>query len=157
MLLLTTAMKPLSACTTPRRLMVPISRHFLPVLHPEPTACITTGLRKGPRRPLAPYSLSGARLASFPALSPSPLPAAAASAGGLVFGTGAAAVAFACALCLAATTATRFAAPPLFTPTEPVPAARAFADEEDFTGAVAATPLGLVAACFDFAAAAADG
>src|ERR1700689_2297237 len=52
-------MKPVSACTTPRRLMVPISRHFLPVLQPEPPAWLTTGLMKGSRRPFAPTLLSG--------------------------------------------------------------------------------------------------
>src|SRR5271155_2535017 len=57
-------MKPLSECTTPRRLMAPISRHFLPVLQPEPPAWLTTGLIKGSRRPLALYLLSRAGLLS---------------------------------------------------------------------------------------------
>src|SRR5208337_2300178 len=57
MLLLTTAMKPLSAWTTPRRLIAPISRHFLPVLQPEPPAWLTTGLMKGSRLPLALFLL----------------------------------------------------------------------------------------------------
>src|SRR5713226_1390981 len=44
-------MKPLSAFTTPRRLICPISRHFFPVEHPEPLGCCTTGLKKGSRLP----------------------------------------------------------------------------------------------------------
>src|SRR5579859_3038761 len=39
-------MKPESDFTTPRRLIVPISRHFFPVEHPEPCSC-TTGLKNG--------------------------------------------------------------------------------------------------------------
>src|SRR5579862_1465391 len=57
-------MNPFSECTTPRRLMAPISRHFLPVLQPEPPAWLTTGLIKGSRRPLALYLLSRAGLLS---------------------------------------------------------------------------------------------
>src|ERR1700757_4080296 len=50
-------MKPLSDFTTPRRLMVPISRHFLPVEQPEPCCC-TTGLKKGSRLPLMAHFFS---------------------------------------------------------------------------------------------------
>src|SRR5208282_2253642 len=67
--LLTTAMNPLSQCTTPRRLMAPISRHFLPVLQPEPPAWLTTGLMNGSRLPFAAYLLSG----TTPSLPASPL------------------------------------------------------------------------------------
>src|SRR5450759_3159206 len=66
-------MKPLSARTTPRRLMAPISRHFLPVLQPEPPAWLTTGLMNGSRLPFALYLPFGATCCS---LSPSPLPGA---------------------------------------------------------------------------------
>src|SRR5450631_4277796 len=44
-------MKPASDFTTPRRLIAPISRHFLPVEQPEPFCC-TTGLKNGSRLPL---------------------------------------------------------------------------------------------------------
>src|SRR5271165_3903730 len=50
-------MKPLSDFTTPRRLIVPISRHFFPVEHPEPFCC-TTGLKNGSRFPLIAHFLS---------------------------------------------------------------------------------------------------
>src|SRR5579864_2442540 len=50
-------MKPVSDFTTPRRLMVPISRHFLPVEQPEPCCC-TTGLQKGSRLPLIAHFFS---------------------------------------------------------------------------------------------------
>src|SRR5438270_3792102 len=43
-------MKPVSDLTTPRTLMAPISRHFLPVAQPEPCCC-TTGLKNGSRLP----------------------------------------------------------------------------------------------------------
>src|ERR1700686_2430360 len=59
-------MKPLSPCTTPRKLMVPISRHFLPELQLEPLARLTTGLINGSRRPFAAYLLSGASDVSLP-------------------------------------------------------------------------------------------
>src|SRR5580658_4984971 len=57
MLLVTTAMKPLSDFTTPRRLIAPISRHFFPVEQPEPPCC-TTGLKNGSRFPLIDHFLS---------------------------------------------------------------------------------------------------
>src|SRR5208282_4615331 len=60
-LLVTTAMKPLSDFTTPRRLIVPISRHFFPVEHPEPFCC-TTGLKNGSRFPLIAHFLSSGLL-----------------------------------------------------------------------------------------------
>src|SRR5215813_9135330 len=50
--------------------MLPISRHFLPVLHPEPPARFTTGLMKGSRLPLMLHFLS---CASFSGSSPSAL------------------------------------------------------------------------------------
>src|ERR1039458_7238783 len=82
-MLLTTALKPFSPCTTPRRLMVPISRHFLPVLQPEPVAWLTTGLMKGSRRPFALDLLSGLTDCSLPfsdsLLAALPLPANAVS------------------------------------------------------------------------------
>src|ERR1035438_6801103 len=98
-------MKPLSACTTPRRLMAPISRHFLPVLQPGPPAWLTTGLMKGSRRPFALDLLSGTTGCSLGSLPPSPLPAAPLPAtttptGGWFLGT--TTVAFDGALCLAA-------------------------------------------------------
>src|SRR5205807_7778250 len=58
MLLVTTAMKPASDFTTPRRLMFPISRHFLPVEHPEPPCCCTTGLKNGSRFPFIAHFFS---------------------------------------------------------------------------------------------------
>src|ERR1022692_1862549 len=51
-------MKPLSAFTTPRKLICPISRHFLPVEHPEPLVCCTTGLKKGSRFPFIAHFFS---------------------------------------------------------------------------------------------------
>src|SRR5579864_2219482 len=69
MLLVTTAMKPLSDFTTPRRLIPLISRHFLPVEHPEP-ACCTTGLKNGSRFPFMAHFLSSALgFAGSPALA----------------------------------------------------------------------------------------
>src|ERR1700676_1872924 len=151
-------MKPLSARTTPRRLMAPISRHFLPVLHPEPPAWLTTGLMKGSRRPFAAYLPSGTTCSSLAA--PSALPellwAALAAAGGLLFGTVGAG--FACALRPAATPGTGFAPPVFFALFfalfELAPAC--VEDEEDFTGLTTATPLDLAGACVALAAAGAD-
>src|SRR5580692_6448495 len=51
-------MKPLSECTTPRKLICPISRHFFPVEQPEPVGCCTTGLKKGSRFPFIAHFLS---------------------------------------------------------------------------------------------------
>src|SRR5579863_3795339 len=59
MLLVTTAMKPLSDFTTPRRLIPLISRHFLPVEQPEPCCC-TTGLKNRSRFPFIAHFLSSA-------------------------------------------------------------------------------------------------
>src|SRR5579871_1182991 len=59
MLFVTTAMKPLSDFTTPRRLMALISRHFLPVEQPDPCCC-TTGLKNGSRFPFIAHFLSSA-------------------------------------------------------------------------------------------------
>src|SRR5579863_10418282 len=56
-LLVTTAINPLSDFTTPRRLMLPISRHFFPVEHPEPFCC-TTGEKNGSRFPFIAHFLS---------------------------------------------------------------------------------------------------
>src|SRR5579863_3209639 len=50
-------MKPVSLFTTPRRLIAPISRHFLPVEHPEPFCC-TTGLKNGSRLPFIAHFFS---------------------------------------------------------------------------------------------------
>src|SRR5207245_2312575 len=50
---------PASALTTPRRLICPMSRHFLPVLQPDPPAWLTTGLRKGSLFPVRAYFFSG--------------------------------------------------------------------------------------------------
>src|SRR5271155_2177679 len=58
MLFVTTAMKPPSDFTTPRTLICPISRHFLPVEQPEPEDCCTTGLKKGSRLPLIAHFFS---------------------------------------------------------------------------------------------------
>src|SRR5208282_876151 len=63
-------MKPASDRTMPRRLTVPISRHFLPVLQPEPLAWLTTGLMKGSRRPFALYLPSEAAGCSAASDSP---------------------------------------------------------------------------------------
>src|ERR1700758_2805411 len=59
MLLVTTAMKPLSDFTTPRRLIALISRHFLPVEQPDPFCC-TTGLKNGSRFPFIAHFFSSA-------------------------------------------------------------------------------------------------
>src|ERR1700716_797533 len=115
-------MKPLSARTTPFRLMAPISRHFLPVLQPEPPAWLTTGLMKGSRLPFAAYLPSGTTCSSLAAPSPlpeEPLPAALAAAGGLLFGTVGAG--FVCALRPATTPGTGFAPPVLFVPADFAP------------------------------------
>src|SRR3979411_652426 len=112
-------MKPLSARTTPRRLMAPISRHFLPVLQPEPPAWLTTGLIKGSRLPFAAYLPSGTTCSALGAPSPTSeaLPWAGLSAdGGLLFGTVGAG--FACALRPATTPGTRFAPPVFFVTAE---------------------------------------
>src|ERR1700740_2315870 len=79
-------MKPLSDFTTPRKLMAPISRHFLPVEQPEPFCC-TTGLKKGSRFPLIAHFLSSLGLAASAALAGS-------AAAGFSAGTAAAAVLF---------------------------------------------------------------
>src|SRR5271157_6052332 len=154
MLLLTTAMKPLSACTTPRRLMAPISRHFLPVLQPEPPAWLTTGLRKGSRRPFALCLLSGATACSLAGFSPAaasctPLSAALAASGALLSGFATAGVAG--ALPTTATAQTRFRAPLCFASSERGRAA------EDCNGVPTATPLDLAGACVGLAATAAVG
>src|SRR5512141_2591513 len=130
-------MKPLSAWTTPRRLIAPISRHFLPVLQPEPPAWLTTGLMKGSRLPLALFLLVCTPCSSVGEASPAPLAAAlllaaATGAGGLLFG--AATAGFAGALCLIATAETRFTATAFFV-----------GAEAGFGGATAALPLGLAA------------
>src|SRR5579863_2329973 len=52
-------MKPESDFTTPRTLIAPISRHFLPVEQPEPFRC-TTGLKKGSRLPFIAHFFSSA-------------------------------------------------------------------------------------------------
>src|SRR5579872_3620339 len=59
MLLVTTAMKPPSDFTTPRRLIPLISRHFLPVEQPDPCCC-TTGLKNGSRFPFIAHFFSSA-------------------------------------------------------------------------------------------------
>src|SRR5580692_6055212 len=51
-------MNPPSDFTTPRRLICPISRHFLPVEQPEPVGCCTTGLKKGSRFPVIDHFFS---------------------------------------------------------------------------------------------------
>src|SRR5579864_4365503 len=80
-------MKPLSDFTTPRKLMAPISTHFLPVEQPEPFCC-TTGLKKGSRFPLIAHFLSSFGLAASAVLAGS------AAAAGFSAGTAAAAVLF---------------------------------------------------------------
>src|SRR5579864_5108508 len=75
MLLVTTAMKPLSDFTTPRRLIAPISRHFFPVEQPEPPPCCTTGLKNGSRFPFIAHFFScglgaGEAAAFLPASAP---------------------------------------------------------------------------------------
>src|ERR1700758_3732178 len=53
-------MKPVSDFTTPRTLICPMSRHFLPVEQPEPEFCCTTGLKNGSRLPfIAHFFCSG--------------------------------------------------------------------------------------------------
>src|ERR1700678_1821372 len=69
-------MKPFSACTTPRRLMAPISRHFLQELQPEPPAWLTTRLMKGSRLPFAENLVSGVVGCSGSGFSPVPALAA---------------------------------------------------------------------------------
>src|SRR5208337_960492 len=133
MLLLTTAMKPLSARTTPRRLMAPISRHFLPVLQPEPPAWLTTGLMKGSRLPFAAYLLSGASSRSLAAFSPAPLsevplPAAGRFSSGGAVGAGS-------ALCPAKTAPPRFARPLFFARAELA------TGDTDFAGVTTAASL----------------
>src|SRR6266404_2272080 len=129
--------------------MAPISRHFLPVLHPEPPAWLTTGLMKGSRLPFAAYLPSGTTDSSLAA--PSGLPellwAALAAAGGLLFGTVGAG--FACALRPATTPTTGFAPAVFFALAELAPAWV----EEDFTGVTTATPRGLAGACVALAGA----
>src|SRR6202165_1494781 len=142
--------------------MAPISRHFLPVLHPEPPAWLTTGLMKGSRRPFAAYLPSGTTCSSLAA--PSALPellwAALSAAGGLLFGTVGAG--FACALRPATTPGTRFAPLVFFVTAELAPTwgDEAWGEEawveEDFTGVTTATPLDLAGACVTLAAAGAD-
>src|ERR1700730_8270834 len=135
--------------------MAPISRHFLPVLQPEPPAWLTTGLMKGSRLPFAAYLPSGMTCSSLGTPSPlpeAPLPAALAPAGGLFLGT--TAVGFGCALRWATTPGFFFAPPAFFTPAELGPACDE--DEEDFTGVTTATPLDLAGACVACAAAGAD-
>src|SRR5215469_13207949 len=69
MLLVTTAMKPLSDFTTPRRAIALISRHFLPVEQPDPCCC-TTGLKNGSRLPfMAHFFSSGLGLDVSPGFS----------------------------------------------------------------------------------------
>src|SRR5437660_8648200 len=94
MLLVTTAMKPASDFTTPRKLIFPISRHFLPVEHPEPPCCCTTGLKNGSRFPFMAHFFSsglGCLVASAALVAAAGL--AATEAAGLVSG-----VAFTCCL-----------------------------------------------------------
>src|SRR5580700_12260978 len=113
-------MNPFCDRTTPRKLMAPISRHFLPVLQPEPPAWLTTGLMNGSRRPFALNLLSGATDCSA-SLSPSPAGVLLAT-GVLVFVTTSG---FGCTLC--------------WTPTAAIPlvAWRCFTGVEDFTGVIA--------------------
>src|SRR5271169_1816627 len=138
-------MKPLSACTTPRRLMVPMSRHFLPVLQAGPPAWLTTGLMKGSRRPLAVYlpsTVTGCSVSFSPAPLPAGLlPAKGAAAGGLLVGTP---TGFGGALCPPATVETRFGLLAAFAPALLAGAWDADEDEAGFAGA-ATTPLDLPA------------
>src|SRR3981189_1815977 len=135
--------------------MAPISRHFLPVLHPEPPAWLTTGLIKGSRRPFAAYLPSGTTGSSLgaPSALPGLLWAALAAAGGLLFGTVGAG--FACDLRPATTPGTFFAPAVFFVPAEVEPACDGDEDEEDCTG-VTATPCDLAGACVALVAAGAD-
>src|ERR1700677_564923 len=64
--------------------MVPISRHFLPELQPEPLAWLTTGLMKGSRLPFAAYLVSGV-VVGCSGSGFSPAPALATLAGELLF------------------------------------------------------------------------
>src|SRR2546430_4332488 len=65
MALTTTAIMPASAFTTPLRLIWPMARHFLPMLHPEPIMLrLTTGLRNGSRRPVRLITLGTCFLAT---------------------------------------------------------------------------------------------
>src|SRR5579883_2413611 len=70
---------PLSDFTTPCSAICSMSRHFLPVLHPEPIVRFTTGLTKGSRFPVMAYFLSSG-LSALAVFSPAPLPLAAAGA-----------------------------------------------------------------------------
>src|ERR1039458_3527402 len=138
-------MKPLSTRTTPRRLMVPISRHFLPVLQPEPPAWLTTGLMKGSRRPFALYLLSGTTDCSAAASSPAPLLAMLpASAGASPLASSVrTAVGFGSALGTSTNAPPRRARSLLFAPAGLAPARR----EDDFTGVATLTPLDLAGTC----------
>src|ERR1700721_3246740 len=107
-------MKPFSACTTPRKLMAPISRHFLPVLQPEPPAWLTTGLIKGSRLPFELYLLSGTTDCSLVSLAVSEAPLAA-TALAWSFGSATGAARFGRAKRLAPM-GSRFAKPGLFAP-----------------------------------------
>src|SRR5215469_11507616 len=49
---------PLSDFTTPCKAICSMSRHFLPVLQPDPPCRFTTGLMKGSRLPVIEYFLS---------------------------------------------------------------------------------------------------
>src|SRR5579862_3305551 len=92
-------MKPESDFTTPRTLMAPISRHFLPVEHPDPFRC-TTGLKKGSRLPfIAHFFSSGLGLGASPVFT-------GALATGVGAGLAATTVVLACCLgsCLAGVT-----------------------------------------------------
>src|SRR3979490_1220925 len=101
MLFVTTAIKPLSDFTTPRRLICPISRHFFPEEQPEPPACWTTGLKKGSLFPVIDHFLSSA----FGCFAPSPfLLASAAGFPGAGAETGAAGLTSFSACCFGACT-----------------------------------------------------
>src|SRR6476659_7495244 len=80
MLLVTTAMKPASDFTTPRRLIALISRHFFPVEQPDPPCC-TTGLKNGSRFPFIAHFFSSALgLAGSPGFAAAGVGAATAAA-----------------------------------------------------------------------------
>src|SRR5208337_4242429 len=147
-LLLTTAMKPLSACTTPRKLIAPISRHFLPVLQPEPPAWLTTGLMKGSRLPFALFLLVSTACSS--AWAPSFCGVAAWLAATGVSSLGAA-VGAGCALCPTKTAPPRLACSLRFASVEC--ACAGDADAETFAGAATAVPPGLAEACLALAVA----
>src|SRR5580658_9397420 len=147
-------MKPPSERTTPRRLMAPISRHFLPVLQPEPPAWLTTGLIKGSRLPFALYLLSGTTDCSL-SFSPSALPATPATTAASLFGVGAGAGAGAetttGATRLAVGPGTRFPQPVCFAPDgRPCLVEKA---GTDFSGVTAAETGCMASASFDAAAA----